>query len=77
MNENQKDAEWRPLDEFVKCSCHIHGIPKYCPKCSHEKLKALEEVAVSLIYHGRHFSKHRDDVVIRKAIGRLNDIFST
>ena len=77
MNENQKTVNPRPLDEFVKCSCNIHGMPKYCPKCSQEKLKALEEVAVSLIYHGRHFSKHRDEIVIRKSIGRLNDIFNT
>ena len=33
------------------------------------------EVIGSLIYHGRHFSPKRDEVVIRKSLDRINEIF--
>ena len=66
-----------PVEQFVKCSCNIHGMLKYCPKCSQEKLHAIKEVIVIAIYQGRYFTKFRDEIVIRKAIERLNDIFNT
>jgi hypothetical protein len=34
----------------------------------------LKEVIRSLIYHGRHFSPSRDDVVARKSLIRLLQI---
>ncbi len=31
----------------------------------------ITEVVRNLIYHGRHFSAHRDEVVIRKSVDYL------
>ena len=35
----------------------------------------VREVIVSLIYHGRYFSKKRDATVIKKALKRMEDIY--
>lgn len=38
-----------------------------------QKRKVIE-VLNGLIYHGRHFSKFRDEVVIKKCYDRIKDI---
>jgi len=37
----------------------------------------IVEVIKSLIYHGRHFSPKRDDIVIQKALEYLVQLLST
>lgn len=40
--------------------------------------EAIRDLLKSLIYHGRgRFSKSRDEIVIKKAIGFINHIFGT
>jgi len=35
----------------------------------------VKEVVRELIYHGRHFASHRDEVVVRKCVERLKELF--
>ncbi len=36
--------------------------------------KKIEEVLRALIYHGRHFSPKRDEVVVRKTIDYIKEV---